>query len=439
MLSIAARDGCDVTYEMPIEDTIDETLARVEESDPDVAIFSVMTCQMPDAVRMANKLKDRRKDRIILAGGYHPSAMNVAESPFDAYIAGEGEIPFASVVNAIKEGRDWRKSPGLVFADDRTKPAERVFCLEDYPWALRSQRILRQKYFGLIYPPADQQTGLAFIEYGRGCIHKCIYCCKNVIWKNTLTYREAGDVVKEILALQHERNVNLFFFTDLNFTSNKDRVIKLCREMNERGFTGSWFCMSNIDTASPAVLEAMAQAGCVKVMFGIESVDNATLRLIHKGGTYANEKKIIETTLELGMLPHLFYMIGFPWETLDTIKTAMTSLQDLSGFQLRIGIATPLPGSTWFRQMQNRLTTNNWRQFDCEHLVFTHDYFSSAQLNRVVADVYDAFYKAPKYIERVEKFLTRWSHYKSSFTEFFCLLENSGYGPLARSKVCGES
>lgn len=432
LLAIAAQDGCDVMYAVPIGESLESMIAKIDQFDPDIVGLSLMTCQMPAGLYVASHLKEKRRDRIILAGGYHPSAMHAVEAPFDAFVYGEGEVPFGEIIGSVKEGRDWTQGPGLVLAQGRTPAPERIRCLSDYPWALRDDRMLREAFWGLIYPAVTEQTGFAFVEYGRGCSWDCTYCCKNVIWGSTLTYREPADVVKEMLFLQGRKNVNLFFFADLNFTSSADHVLGLCQEMRRQEFHGSWFCMSNIATATDTVLEAMAEAGCVKVMFGIESVDGATLRRIHKGGSYAKEKRVVQTALDLGMMPHLFYMIGFPWDTPDTVRAATLLLEDVPGLQLRIGIATPLPGSAWFDEVQGSLTTRDWSLYDCEHLVYSHPHFDDKSTAEAVRSVYNSFYRADAYRRRVESFLGKFPRYLRSFREFFALLSESGYDTPAK-------
>jgi len=402
-------------------------IARIERFDPDVVALSLMTCQMPAGRHVADRLKEKRKDRLVLGGGYHPSVMLTAEPPFDAFVFGEGEAVFHDVIGAARGGRDWTQCPGLVLSRGRTRPVERIACLDNYPWAIRDDRMLEETYCGLIYPPVTQQAGFAFVEYGRGCKWDCTYCCKEVIWGDTLTYRQPVDVVREMISLQETKKVNLFFFADLNFTSSASHVLALCQEMKRQAFTGSWFCMSNVATATNDVLDAMAAAGCVKIMYGIESVEGSTLRRIHKGGSYAKEKRVVQATLDLGMLPHLFYMVGFPWETPGTMRAATALLDELPGLQLRIGIATPLPGSAWFNEIKGNLTTKDWNLFDCEHLVYSHPHFDRRSIEAAVRFVYNSFYQADGYRRRVESFLGKFPRYQRSFGEFFDLLRESGY------------
>jgi len=424
VLSAVQSPETEIMYDMAIDCSNAEMLSRIEKFDPDVVAFSLLTCHVPVAIAMADHLKTQRPDRIVLAGGYHPSAMESVESPFDGYIVGEGEIPFQQVVKALSQGRDWRSGPGLLVGNRRTGMPARIERMEMYPWARRDARMLKDNYVGLVCPTASLQTGFAFVEHTRGCMSKCTFCCKNVIWDNKLTFRDPRDVVAEMLQLQNEREVNLFFFSDLNFTVCEARVVELCREMKREGISAKWFCMSNVGTATTEVLEAMADAGCVKVMYGVESVDKRTRHNVHKAGSYARIKRVMEETLDLGMLPHAFYMLGFPWETQESILAAIEPLMGLSILQLRIAFATPFPGSAWYNEIKSRVVASDLSLFDCEHLVFKHNHFSDASLRLTADTVYREFYHSKSYQKRVEKFVNRWPHYQQSFKEFFELLKH---------------
>ena len=430
VLGIAQRESCEVHYDAPLDGRIDELLARVESFDPDVVAFSVMTCQFPLAQKLARRLKRPGRDRLIVAGGYHPSAMTFAEPPFDAYVVGEGEIPFEALLQNLKAGRNWQRTPGLLLSSDRTEPPDRIKDLGRYPWALRDEKFLQQSYYGLIYPPPSRQSGFASIEYGRGCLWNCIFCCKNVIWKNGLIFRDPADVVSEMLNLQRDKSVNLFFFTDLNFTSSPNHVMALCNEIKRRKFDAAWFCMSNVATATPELLASMASAGCVKVMYGVESVNDETLHLLRKCGSFEREKQVLQNTLDEGMLPHLFYMIGFTWENTDSIRGAAERLRQLPGLQLRIGTATPLPGAHWYHSMQNLITVQDRRLFDCEHLVFRHDSLTAADLDAAAKYLYEQFYQTNEYRDRAEVFLNKHPHFTQSFTEYAEIMQQAGYAPL---------
>lgn len=430
ILAIAQNAGCEVLYEMSVGEPLEVIEARVEQFDPDIVAFSIMTCQYPAAMELAKRFKKRRKDRIILAGGYHPSSCTHTEPPFDAFIAGEGEISFQAIISSLLSGNDWSKSPGLILPHDRTPPPPRITNMEAFPWALRSDRILRQKYFGLIYPPESEQIGFAYVEYGRGCKSDCMYCCKNVIWNGkSVNYRDPEDVVKEMIHLKRENNVNLFFFTDLNFTGSSKKVFRLCDQMKIQGLQSSWFCMSNISTAKQPVLEEMAEAGCIKVMYGIESVEDGTLRLLKKNGNYKAEKDVVQRTYDLGILPHLFYMVGFEWENSTIILDHITKLKDLAGLQLRIGIATPMPGSAWYKSsLKGRCL--DFGKYDCENLVYQHHFFTDNTLKEIITEIYNRFYQSQEYHLRVERFLSKWPNFNKSFKEFLSLLQESHHNPF---------
>ena len=423
VLAVAQRAGAEVAYHMLIGESGEEMAALLEPFDPDVVAFSLTTAQMPVATAIAKCVKDSRRDRLVVAGGYHPSIMQRAEPPFDAFFAGEGEHSFESFVSTLRSGGDWTRGPGLILPDSPPTPrSPRIANLDDLPWALRSETILQEKYPGLADPPPSQQTGYAYIDFGRGCYMDCNFCCKSTIWGNKLTFRDPGDVVREMVWLRAEKGVNLFAFSDLNFTASARHVHALCDEMRRQRLDARWFCLSNISTAKTAVLEDMASAGCMKIMYGVESVVDDTLHRIDKRQDFALEMGVLKQTLELGMIPHVFYMIGFPWETPSDIKAALERIVEIPGLQIRVQIVTPLPGSAWYDEMRAVITASDYSLFDCEHLVYRHEHFTEAELRGWIDRIYKEFYESPHYRQRMTAFRSRFPQYAAGFSEFANLL-----------------
>jgi hypothetical protein len=99
--------------------------------------------------------------------------------------------------------------------------------------------------------------------------------------------------------------------------------------------TGSWFCMSNIATANRSTLERMAATGCTKVMYGVKSTDSTALKLIAKRRDYEQVRRTFAATFECGIIPRLFYIVGFPWESPDHIEACLGRMNGLEGLSHR--------------------------------------------------------------------------------------------------------
>ncbi|MDR2581157.1 MAG: B12-binding domain-containing radical SAM protein [Fibromonadaceae bacterium] len=423
ILAIAQSKGHEIMY-IPYINSIDDLLSDVEAFLPDIVLFSIMTSQYYLGEEIAKKIKHIFPDTIIIAGGYHPSSNIKLSGPFDFFVKGEGEIPFEQLLTYFQNADNrtqLNEIPGISYYDENntyiSNPPERILDIDNYPLPIRNSTIFQQKYYGLIYPHYTDQSGFAYIEYSRGCVNSCSFCCKEAMYKGSkIVFRDPINVVAEIKSLI-EKNVNLLFFTDLNFTVNHQKVFDLCNEIIKNNIKISWFCMSNVNTADDIeLLKTMADAGCVKMMYGVESVSNGIINDTKKDNN--NLHRIMTQTASSGILCQIFYMIGFPWEKDSDVYNAIPQIIQIPAHQIRIGIATPLPGSVWFNDMkQEGLCNVDWSLYDTENFVWKENKFSD--INSLVKDICRQFYTTNLYSERLDKFLYLHPKYTESFNCFF--------------------
>src|SRR5205807_102457 len=75
-----------------------------------------MTCELPEAVDEARRLKAVHPGITIVFGGAHPSADPeecLNSGVVDYVIVGEGEIPLTGLLTALEKGREPEGIPGL--------------------------------------------------------------------------------------------------------------------------------------------------------------------------------------------------------------------------------------------------------------------------------------------------------------------------------------
>ena len=240
---------------------------------------------------------------------------------------------------------------------------------------------------------------------------------------NKIVFRDPINVVAEIKYLI-EKNVNLLFFTDLNFTANHRKVFDLCNEIIKNNIKISWFCMSNVNTADNIeLLRTMSDAGCVKIMYGVESVSAGIKNDTKKNNN--NLYQIMTQTASSGILCQILYMIGFPWENESDVYNAISQIVQIPAHQIRISIATPLPGSVWFNEMkQEKLCNADWSLYDTENFVWSKNKFSD--INSLIKDICRQFYTTNLYSERLDNFLLLYPKYTESFKYFFSSLFELG-------------
>jgi radical SAM superfamily enzyme YgiQ (UPF0313 family) len=182
--------------------------------------------------------------------------------------------------------------------------------------------------------------------------------------------------------------------------------------------------MSNVHTANNIeLLRAMSDAGCVKIMYGVESVSNGIINDTKKNNNHLYN--VVEQTASLGILCNILYIVGFQWESENDVHNAIPEIIRIPAHQIRISVATPRPGSAWFYNIkQEDLCNTDWSLYDTEHLVWNENKFSD--INSVIKDICHQFYTTDLYSKRIDKFLDMYPKYKESFNYYFNSLVELG-------------
>lgn len=418
ILAVAKQEGHDVDLFLPIKETEegmasvgeDEFVDMIDDFEPDVAAFSMYTCQYPMGSRVAAELKRRRPGLVTVAGNRYPTYIkDGVDEPFDFFVVKEGEETFRELLHEMGNGQHYEDVRGLAFRKGGspvfTGVRGRITDLDVLPRALRFPAILKQVYRGVSLPPLSENPHYAIMEYSRCCYNNCKFCDNEGFWGNRVIFRSPGSVVDEMFELQ-ERGADIFYFMDLNFTAFPDKAMQLCDEMLKRGLRASWYCMSNVSTLDrrDELLHAMKQAGCYKVAYGIESTSDRALEMMNKRSgrgfiTSEQTARVLGDSMDAGLLNQGYYIIGFPWETPASILSDARGLMDIPMHQLNIGIFTPIPFSRFHREMlrDGYELDPDLEKHDRNHLVYNHPNMSPELAKVLQERIYADYYAMPVY------------------------------------------
>lgn len=258
----------------------------------------------------------------------------------DAIVVGEGEETFAELLHHLDEphkvkgvvcpGHTYeQRDPLDVNAIER--PAYDLFPVKHY-------RLLRR-------PWAEHKDYVMPVLSGRGCQYKCNFCYQMTRGFRPRSVEGIGDEV-EYLKIIH--GINYIFFADDLLMSSKERVFEVCDMMEPMKI--KWCCSGRLNHATPEVMQRMRSAGCVFINYGIESLDDAMLRVMHKHLTVDQITQGVEATLAAGISPGLNIIWGNLGETKEALWAGVDFLLKYDdGAQLRtIKPVTPYPGCELF-------------------------------------------------------------------------------------------
>lgn len=341
--------------------------------------FQLYTNTLPYAKEMIKVVKTTLEDAIIVAGGPHPSGDPAHTLSYiadiDCVITGEAEPSITEIMKLSKKDMSSAsalsriKNVAFRGTGNNVVIGEKVY-IEDldsisFPaWDLidpRTYPISPHGTFARAYPVAPIITS-------RGCPFPCTFCAGFQVSGRKIRRRSPGHVLDEIEYLYKDFGVREFHIEDDNFTSKKDYVMDVAKEIMERGLDIWWACPNGIrlDAVDEEMLVAMEKSGCYSIAVGIESGSDSVLKKMKKNLTIVEiEKKIklIKDTTHISVTG--FFLIGYPGETEDDINKTIRLSRRIRIDKASFSPVMPLPGSEIYSDWKKKIDDSSliWDRF----------------------------------------------------------------------------
>lgn len=355
-----------------------------------------------------NASKNRHKFKYTI-GGHGPASdpeFFLRKTHADVVGIGEGEITFVEMLEAFQGKRELASVDGIAYFNleneyIRTKPRELITNIDEIAWP--AYDLFDMTYYTLLRLPniSPNERCIPMLS-GRGCIFKCNFCYR---LDKGFRPRGAKSIIEEIEFLKETYNVKYIAFSDELLMSSRERTLELCQAFIDANLNIKWDCNGRLNFADIDVLQKMKEAGCVFINYGIESLDDETLKIMHKGLTKKMIIKGVENTLKVGISPGLNLIYGNINEPLSAIEDAVDFLLKYDDHsQLRtIRPVTPYPGTELFDYAIEKGLIKDTEDF-YEHKHLNSDLLAVNFTQYSDEEIYDALYKANmKLIDRYQQ------------------------------------
>lgn len=363
----------------------------LENSGPSILGISVHTETYPNGLRIAEIAKRVNPDTTVVMGGPHATVLyrEVArERDIDIVVRGEGEVTMRELADCLLRGKgSLAEVKGIAYKKDGeiTVTPERPFIgdPDELPFPARE-----------LFPlPMYELPGQVLMSRG-GCPFDCHFCAVNTIWKGDRRFRSPDPVVKEILSLFENFQLEEISFADDTFTLNREHVLRLCEQsrcLRDR-FPWRWRCTTRVDRVDNELLEVMHEAGCYSITFGVETGSQKILESIGKKIRREQVIRAVGTSLDSGLEVLCSFMFPHPEDTEETVREQKLFMKQLiaMGATVSMALTTPLPGTYYYEHADDlgiTLLTDRWDEFDAKHLVITTKYLSEERLNTLLEEV----------------------------------------------------
>jgi radical SAM superfamily enzyme YgiQ (UPF0313 family) len=203
----------------------------------------------------------------------------------------------------------------------------------------------------------------------RGCHNRCDFCYLATDGlRMPYRMREPAQIVREIL----EDDQPYVVFTDNNLGSNKAYLASLCQALAP--IERIWSAAVTIDvTDDPALVRAMALAGCTGVFIGFESLVDQNLvdarKKTPRADDYARRVRLLH---DHGIQVNGSFVLGFDHDQRDVFARTAAWIEDNRLECATFHLLTPYPGTPLFRRLEaeGRILHKQWRLYDTAHVVF---------------------------------------------------------------------
>ncbi|MCB4790359.1 MAG: B12-binding domain-containing radical SAM protein [Elusimicrobia bacterium] len=358
-------------YEIYVVDAYAENLdkdnltKRIEQIAPDIIGFTSFTSNGGFLYEYGKYLKTNFPESFIIFGNTHASVyaeQYLKNGCCDAVVHGDGEFVFLDLIK-YKEGEKRLEAIGSVSILNKGKyiTASRPSVIKDLSCIPIPDRSLvksdlyslgKVSNMRLAREPKGKTSKHMFTS--RGCYNNCHYCTVN--YGGVIRYNTVENSISEMEELMNRYNAGYIFFMDSLFTSKKERVIEICKEIKKRNLKFRWGCEAGISSGiDEELIENMESAGCTDMNFGIESGVQRLLNCVNKNIKLEEVKKIIELVKKRSKINASgLFILGLPGEryedSLETIRFAKALPLDMAQFS----ILTPYPGSPLFNDLARK-------------------------------------------------------------------------------------
>ncbi|MFH1511075.1 MAG: radical SAM protein [Candidatus Woesearchaeota archaeon] len=270
--------------------------------------------------------------KIVLIGPHATVDDSLVKSAFvEGVVRGEPEFITAKVLKQLETGK--KISSELGFVEDLDK-----LPFPDY------ERNMHE-YAAFNYPLEGKPARPVLYETSRGCPYSCTYCFK-AKFRNIYRRKSNKKIADELEKLEKEFKTDYAFFIDENTTANMKESKLLMRELIKRNLKLRWSCETGLMFVDKELLMLMKKAGCIGIEYGVESGSKKILKNLNKPQDPDRMIKAINWTIESGIKPWLFFIVGSPGETFGTILESVKFLRRIDLSKVRFSADVPYPYPT---------------------------------------------------------------------------------------------
>lgn len=309
--------------------------------DADVFGMSCWTANRRGVALVAALIRQLHPSAHIVIGGPHatPLASEMLEHypDIDTVVTGEGDVTFLELLERLGAQAPIRGLAGTVYRDGAA--------------IVRAPERPSIPDIDALASPHDYFS-THIVMTSRGCPWQCTFCGAETSWGRGFRGQSVSYVLDSLESALARLPVRMIHIKDDTFTTNKKRVIEICRGIRERKLNFFWSCDTRVDVLSEELLREMRLAGCQRLSLGVESGSAAILKAINKKITVDQIVRSTELAKRYGVEVRYYMMLGNRGETRATFEETLAFLERAKPHQYLFSCLSIYPGTLDFQDAE---------------------------------------------------------------------------------------
>ena len=379
--------------------------------------MSFMTNQFAEALKLSVFMKQILPNTPLVAGGPHPSSIperTLQELPaLDIIVKGEGEETLKELAEVLSDGNEYDQIHGLYFRKNGmiigNKKRELIIDINRLPFP--AWKYLDINKYSVFNITGSDGTPVFALLSSRGCPNFCTFCDSHTIFERKFRPRSTQNIFDEIIYLNKTYGMFEFDFVDDLITMQKKRVLEFCKLICDSDIPFRWMANARVNTVDREMLQAMKDAGCIRVDFGVETGDQYVRKLMRKNITDEQIRNAHQIAHDVEISTGSFTMVGNLGETKDSAKMTVKLLKDI-GDDVMVSITCPFPGTELYSIAKEKglINTEDWTRYVTSP-TYTPNYRPVMRTEYLSEDeILESFYYIHSFFAR-RKFQRRFGRY----------------------------
>jgi radical SAM superfamily enzyme YgiQ (UPF0313 family) len=323
-----------------VNENIEEVYKRIKKEKADIIAFSCYIWNITYVMSLVELLYQKGV-KIVLGGpevSYCPE--NILSNHMVNYVlSGEGELPFATLLNTIIKKGTLKNVPGLSYRYKGKNIIGQPFITDEIPVNPYSK-----EYFKAL------KGRIAYIETSRGCPFSCAFCLSGRC--GGVRFFPLDRALNDIITLSNSGS-KIIKFVDRTFNANRKRAYEIFS-----------FIIDNYGKCIPAdvcfhfeiagdllrkedfELLKTAPKGAIQFEIGMQSFNGETLKAINRKTNVKLLKENIKKLTEMGNIHiHIDLIAGLPKEDYKSFRDSFNTAFSLKANMLQLGFLKLLYGA----------------------------------------------------------------------------------------------